>query len=724
MAARYARLALLVGLLLAPVWAVAGDETLATAYAAILRGDYDAGRATIERLVTTEHDAAAGRVQNWLEDYHKVVASRKELKAKTFEWNIEQAQKALADAKPFVALNFVAQAVPYAPEGDNLTSLPWVVELTKSATETARQLEQEDHWKDALNYYLLLTRIHPKDEELRAASENAVRHARIELAYKDQKSLQERIRRVDKGLLRSAVKLIDHLYYREPDFRELATGALDNLVTLASVTKLREYMDGLGNPTLREHFVKRLGELRKEVQAEKSYGQKDLLRLFNQVNDLNRESIEIPESLLVVEFLEGAIGKLDDYTGMIWPADAVDFEKMMMGGFEGVGIQLGMDERTNRLKVVTPLENSPALEAGVHPDDLIIAVDDQSTSGWDTDDAVRNIMGPAGTEVVLTIQRPSTGETIPFKLSRRRIVLPTVRGLERVPGDAKAWNYMLDKDAGVAYIRLTGFHPDSADELREALDAARAQGMKGLVLDVRYNPGGLLDVAIDIVSTFLPEGEVVSTRGRVESDQRERVGGAAAYKDLPLVVLANDSSASASEILAGALQDHHRALILGERTFGKGSVQHVRPLNDDAKLKLTTALYYLPSGRSPHKAPKAEQWGVEPDWELKLTPKELRRVIERERETYIIHNEQSSGENKALSEDERARVLDALKADEKSQNEDPPLLSEDDIKQLEADPNEAPKVDPQLETALLLVRVKLAANLPWPREFVAAAKQP
>ncbi|HPM25150.1 MAG TPA: hypothetical protein PLP66_14680, partial [Phycisphaerae bacterium] len=121
MAARYARLALLVGLLLAPVWAVAGDETLATAYAAILRGDYDAGRATIERLATTEHDAAAGRVQNWLEDYHKVVASRKELKAKTFEWNIEQAQKALADAKPFVALNFVAQAVPYAPEGDNLT---------------------------------------------------------------------------------------------------------------------------------------------------------------------------------------------------------------------------------------------------------------------------------------------------------------------------------------------------------------------------------------------------------------------------------------------------------------------------------------------------------------------------------------------------------------------------------------------------------------------------
>ena len=210
---------------------------------------------------------------------------------------------------------------------------------------------------------------------------------------------------------------------------------------------------------------------------------------------------------------------------------------------------------------------------------------------------------------------------------------------------------------------------------------------------------------------------------RILPARRERVGGKAPFKDLPLVVLVNEGSASASEILAGALQDHHRAIILGERTFGKGSVQHVRPLNDEARLKLTTALYYLPSGRSPHKAPKAEKWGVDPDWALKLTPKEFRRVLEHERESSVIHNEAPDSANNALSDEERAKNLEAVKSSMADKDDEPPLLSEADIKLLEADPNPAPSADPQLETALLLVRVKLAAGMPWPREFVAAAVQ-
>ena len=719
-----ARFALVLAWLLIPAWAAAGDDTLNAAYAAILRGDYDSGRTAVERVLDTGSNPRAAQVRDWLASYHSVTASRKELKAKTFEWNIAQAQQALADGRAFLALSFVTQAVPYAANREELASYAWVTELTERAKATAQQLEEQDHWTNALNYYLLLSRICPTDDALKEQSEKTARHARIELTYKDEKALQERIRDVDRGLLRSAIKLIDHLYYREPDYREMAEGALDDLTTLCSTTKLRGFLDGLANPALREHFVRRLAEFRNEVAGERGadLGYKDLLRLFNQVSDLNRESIELPEGLLVVEFLDGVISKLDDHTDMIWPADAVDFEKMMMGGFEGVGIQLGIDERSNRLKVVTALENSPALEAGIQPDDVIVAVNSESTANWTTDDAVRRIQGPAGTQVVLTVQRPRSGELIPFKLTRRRITLTTVRGVDRIPGDAKAWNYMLDKDAGVAYIRLTGFHPDSAEELRAALQQAAAQGMKGLVLDVRYNPGGLLDVAVDLVSTFLDEGEVVSTRGRLESERRERVAGKASYKDLPLVILVNDASASASEILAGALQDHHRAMVLGERTFGKGSVQHVRPLSDEAKLKLTTALYYLPSGRSPHKAPKAEKWGVDPDLTLKLTPKELRRVIEHERESFVIHNEDPDRENKALSAEEQAKALGALKAEDAEKDEEPPLLSEADFKLLEADPYEAPKTDPQLENALLLIRVKLAADVPWPQEL-AAAKQ-
>jgi len=719
-----ARFALVLAWLLIPAWAAAGDDTLNAAYAAILRGDYDSGRTAVERVLDTGSNPRAAQVRDWLASYHSVTASRKELKAKTFEWNIAQAQQALADGRAFLALSFVTQAVPYAANREELASYAWVTELTERAKATAQQLEEQDHWTNALNYYLLLSRICPTDDALKEQSEKTARHARIELTYKDEKALQERIRDVDRGLLRSAIKLIDHLYYREPDYREMAEGALDDLTTLCSTTKLRGFLDGLANPALREHFVRRLAEFRNEVAGERGadLGYKDLLRLFNQVSDLNRESIELPEGLLVVEFLDGVISRLDDHTDMVWPADAVDFEKMMMGGFEGVGIQLGIDERSNRLKVVTALENSPALEAGIQPDDVIVAVNSESTANWTTDDAVRRIQGPAGTQVVLTVQRPRSGELIPFKLTRRRITLTTVRGVDRIPGDAKAWNYMLDKDAGVAYIRLTGFHPDSAEELRAALQQAAAQGMKGLVIDVRYNPGGLLDVAVDLVSTFLDEGEVVSTRGRLESERRERVAGKASYKDLPLVILVNDASASASEILAGALQDHHRAMVLGERTFGKGSVQHVRPLSDEAKLKLTTALYYLPSGRSPHKAPKAEKWGVDPDLALKLTPKELRRVIEHERESFVIHNEDPDRENKALSAEEQAKALGALKAEDAEKDEEPPLLSEADFKLLEADPYEAPKTDPQLENALLLIRVKLAADVPWPQEL-AAAKQ-
>ena len=217
--------------------------------------------------------------------------------------------------------------------------------------------------------------------------------------------------------------------------------------------------------------------------------------------------------------------------------------------------------------------------------------------------------------------------------------------------------------------------------------------MKGLVLDIRHNPGGLLDVAVEIVSLFVDDGEVVSTRGRQESDRRTCLPGKARYADIPLVVLVNEHSASASEILAGALQDHQRALVLGERTFGKGSVQHVQPLSDKARIKLTTALYYLPSGRSPHKAPHAERWGVDPDWELRLTPKEFRRVVERERAAYIIHNEKQDDANRVLSEEERTKRVDAVKSGDENKDDEPPLLSDAEIKELEKDPHEAPKRD-------------------------------
>jgi carboxyl-terminal processing protease len=278
-----------------------------------------------------------------------------------------------------------------------------------------------------------------------------------------------------------------------------------------------------------------------------------------------------------------------------------------------------------------------------------------------------------------------------------------VHGVNRLDaGDA--WNYLLDPDQGIAYVRLTGFNPDSQKELARALEQATKQGMKGLVLDLRYNPGGLLDVAVKTVSMFLKDGEVVSTRGRNDRDDKsgdhlDVDKGETRYPDLPLIVLVNSGSASASEILAGALQDHNRAVVLGERTYGKGSVQRVLPLGTEARLKLTTALYYLPSG----------------------TPKEARRFIEHDRAAAIISKKAKDKDVAGGGAEQQKSALDDVKADANEKDSEP-LLSVDEIKLLDSDVLKAPDADPLIETALLNMRVKLAGGLPWPRQVAANTK--
>ncbi len=401
---RWLKIALVVCLCVTPVLIGATSDSLSSAYTAVLRGDFEAGRTTLAKLMTGDTTGQAERVHSWLDDYHGLVASRQELKAKTFDWCIENARTAMGSkSKAFLALSLCAQAAPYATDLAEFAKEGWVQELTEQIRATAREFAEADKWSKALNCYVLLERIYPKDTALRDLREEATRHARLEVVYKDEKSLQERIRGVDRDLLRHAIRQINGYYWQEPDFRKATLGGLDNLLTVGTSHKLQKYLDGLANPAARTQFMDNLRELRKEVEKSEQFEYQDVVRLFNKVTDANKLSVELPVGLLVVEFLEGLDPALDDYTSVVWPADARDFDKMMMGGFEGVGIQLGQDERTNRLKVVTPLEDSPALEAGVQPDDLIVAVNGQSTKGWTTDDAVRNIMGAAGSEAVMTI---------------------------------------------------------------------------------------------------------------------------------------------------------------------------------------------------------------------------------------------------------------------------------------------------------------------------------
>jgi|GEM_PF-446361 len=332
------------------------------------------------------------------------------------------------------------------------------------------------------------------------------------------------------------------------------------------------------------------------------------------VADLMQKSYVTPtdDAILIKGAIDGMLYQYDPYSEYI-PADDFDkFLKQTNGSYEGIGIVI--DIKDSYLTVISPFEDSPAYRAGVLPGDIIIKVNGQSTKGWSAARAVKELTGPAGTRVELTlIHENGSEETV--AITRQKIHVPTVRGWRRKSSDG-SWDYLLDSETAVGYIRITQFTPDTVSELDQAIQQLRQMDMKALILDLRRNPGGIMNAAVDLVDRMIDHGVIVSTKG---ANSPENTKFAQAEGTLPrfhLVILIDQGSASASEIVAGSLQDHRRAVIVGKRSWGKGSVQRVFQLSDrgDA-VKLTTDYYYLPKGRCVHRRANAETWGVDPDIE-------------------------------------------------------------------------------------------------------------
>jgi carboxyl-terminal processing protease len=284
--------------------------------------------------------------------------------------------------------------------------------------------------------------------------------------------------------------------------------------------------------------------------------------------------------------IDGMLQQLGDpHSTFMSPEDYERLRVQTQGEYGGIGIEIG--KRNGWITVISPLPGTPAERAGMQSGDQLIEVDGVSTKNWSEDEAVSRIKGPKGSEVNIKVARSTADQPIPFKITREAIHVKSVPA-----------SYMLAPNIG--YVDLTVFGESSADEVKAAIDRMRAKGMKGLVLDLRYNPGGLLDAGVALSDMFLKKGDLVSeTRSRVPTqNQKLNAEGGDLYAGMPIVVLVNPYSASASEIMAGALQDHDRALILGQTTYGKGSVQTLFPLPNNNWLKLTTARWYTPSGRS------------------------------------------------------------------------------------------------------------------------------
>jgi carboxyl-terminal processing protease len=309
----------------------------------------------------------------------------------------------------------------------------------------------------------------------------------------------------------------------------------------------------------------------------------------------------VDDKKLVTDAIAGMVASLDPHSQYFDKKSFKEFREGTSGRFVGVGIEITQEE--GLIKVVTPIEGSPAFRAGLKTNDLITKIDDTAVKGLSMNDAVKRMRGEPNTKVTLTILRKDEGRSFPVTITREEIKTQSVRGKVVEPG--------------YAWIRLSQFQERTVDDFVRKIEEVYKQepNLKGLVLDLRNDPGGLLDAAVAISAAFLPENvKVVSTDGQLAESKAVfnaspefylRRGGSdplkrlpAALKSVPLVVLVNEGSASASEIVAGALQDHKRATVMGAQTFGKGSVQTVRPLGPDTGLKLTTARYYTPSGKS------------------------------------------------------------------------------------------------------------------------------
>jgi carboxyl-terminal processing protease len=332
----------------------------------------------------------------------------------------------------------------------------------------------------------------------------------------------------------------------------------------------------------------------------------------NYVEDVNTKS-------LVNGAINGMLSSLDPHSAYLTPDLYKELQMDTQGRFGGLGIEITI--KGGILTVVSPIEDTPAAKAGVKPGDQIFKIEDEFTKDMTLVDAVKKMRGPKGTKITISVRREGAAELINFTLVRDTIRVQSVRSR--------------NLEEGYGYVRLAQFQERSDRDLQRSLEklAAEKGGLKGLVLDLRNNPGGLLTQAVRVADLFLDSGMIVYTEGRIESQRQKYFAQKdGSWLDFPIVVLVNGGSASASEIVAGALQDHKRAIVLGTKSFGKGSVQTILPLDDSSALRLTTARYFTPKGRS------IQAMGIVPDIVMESTPQQEAKADEKRRQSIREEN--------------------------------------------------------------------------------------
>ncbi len=334
----------------------------------------------------------------------------------------------------------------------------------------------------------------------------------------------------------------------------------------------------------------------------------------------------------------------DEYSAYISPRDYLQFQQSIQQEFVGIGIWVDGPPRTEQITVISPVFGTPAYEAGMRAGDQILAIDGQSVDGLTLQDAIERIKGPRGSQVLLSVLHEGEEDPVKMKVTRDRIRTRSVRGDTRKEGGL--WNYFLKSHPDIGYVRIDTFGEHTVEELRETMEF-KDHPIKALIIDLRGNAGGLLTAAVDTCDMFLDSGLIVSTRGRSGRDQESYVAvkGTVVDKNIPVVILIDRFSASASEIVASCMKDRGRAVLVGQRTWGKGTVQNVIPLEGGrSALKLTTASYWRPNGKNIHRGQDAEDeddWGVRPSegMDVELDLEKYKEVINNRRQRDVLESD-------------------------------------------------------------------------------------
>jgi C-terminal peptidase prc len=391
--------------------------------------------------------------------------------------------------------------------------------------------------------------------------------------------------------------------------------------------------------------------IEEKLKAAKDMRETELVALLTDARQHlgNREDLAKHKDLDIT--LQRMMSHLDPYTTYIDPETKEGFNRDVQGRFNGIGIQIRKDAATDQLLVVTPIKGSPAYKAGLQAGDIITTVTREvdsegvplkeveviPTKGLRLDAAVKKILGQPGTKVKVTVQREGQEKPLDFEITRGPVLVESVLGIKRKATDD--WDHVIDPENKIGYVRLTTFARNSFDDLKKAMAELERQGVKGFVLDLRFNPGGLLQSAVDISDLYLDDGLIVSIRPRVGRESKFTGRHRGSMLDFPMVCLVNGYSASGSEIVSAALQDHGRAYVIGERSYGKGSVQNIQPF-EGGEIKLTTASFWRPSGKnlnkSSTKGADEEEWGVTPDLVIKLSRKEREELLEHQHKSEVI----------------------------------------------------------------------------------------